>query len=246
MFEEKVLVDCYRGSISHGLEVKNDGEKFVTDDVDTISIYRYPEQYYFTLEGYNHAKEVYEKKEDEVDLVAYEIHKAFHLLAQLNPNITPVLFLKKEHYTKITEEFRYILDNKAVFNSKNRLRDVYHGYATAQYKKMLNKGQYFGYQGAKRKEQYEQLGYDAKHAQHAIRLLRVGCEWLIYGEPQIYRTIDRDELLSIKMGEWDFEKIKNLYNRELSNLDQAYQMSKLPENNSKFDINKLLYEVMIF
>jgi uncharacterized protein len=244
MFEEIILMDAYRGSISHNLEVREKGKKFITDDVDTIKIYRYPEQYYLTLEGYNRNREVYEKVDGEIDIVAYEIRKAFHLLSELNPNITPILFLKDEHYIQKSEEFNFILDNKQIFYSKNRLRDVYIGYAKQQYKKMLNKGAYFGYQGNKRRELYEKLGYDAKHAQHAIRLLRVGIEWLRNGEPQIYRTDDRDELLSIKMGEFKLEDIKKMYLELLKEIDEACMSSKLPEKNNKYKINKLLYQVM--
>lgn len=246
MFEEKVLVEAYRGSISHGLEVREKGEKFITDDIDTISFYRYPEQYYLTLEGYNKAREVYEKVDGEIDLVAYEIRKAFYLLYNLNPNVTPILYMTDDMYLKKSPEFQHILDNREVFNSKNRLKDVFFGYATSQYKKMLNKGSYFGYQGKKRKDQYERIGYDAKHAQHSIRLLRVGQEWLLNGKPDIYRTADREELLSIKFGEWRLEDIKKLYNEEIEKLKTSYEKSHLPEKNSKYDVNKLLYEVMTF
>ena len=244
MFEEKTIIECYRGSISHNLEIRDKGSKFITDDIDTIKVYRYPDQYYFTLEGYNKTKEVYEKTQGEIDEVAYEIRKAFQLLYSLNPNVTPILYLKDEHYIQTTPQWELIKENRKVFNSKNRLRDVFIGYAKSQYKKMLNKGSYFGYQGDKRKKQYGQLGYDAKHAQHSIRLLRVGQEWLLNGEPQIYRTTDREELMAIKLGEYSSEQIKKLYNKELKKLDEAYFKSKLPEKNSKYDVNKLLYEVM--
>ena len=91
MFEEKTIIECYRGSISHNLEIRDKGSKFITDDIDTIKVYRYPDQYYFTLEGYNKTKEVYEKTQGEIDEVAYEIRKAFQLLYSLNPNVTPML-----------------------------------------------------------------------------------------------------------------------------------------------------------
>ena len=96
----------------------------------------------------------------------------------------------------------------------------------------------------KKKRIVQKLGYDAKRAQHSIRLLRVGQEWLLNGEPQIYRTKDRDELLAIKTGEYSLEQIKKLYNEELIKIETAYLKSKLPEKNNKYDVNKLLFEVM--
>ena len=50
--------------------------------------------------------------------------------------------------------------------------------------------------------------------------------------------------MAIKLGEYSSEQIKKLYNKELKKLDEAYFKSKLPEKNSKYDVNKLLYEVM--
>jgi len=244
LFKEKIIVEAYRGSISHNLVIRDKGAKVITDDIDIITFYKYPLEYYFSLEGYHRVKNVYERKVGQIDLVAYEIRKAFYLLAKLNPNVTPILFLKPEHYIKTSDAFKLILCNKELFYSKVLIRDAYLGYAKNQFDQMTKEHKYFGYQGDKRKKQYKEIGYDAKRAQHAIRLLRVGTEWLRDGQPQIYRTTDREELLSIKLGEWKLEQIIKLFKKEIKVLEQVYANSKMQEHNSYSEINALLFEVL--
>lgn len=242
MFDKNVLCEFYRGSIAHGMFIKTDTE-FPSDDEDMMVIYSYPRQYYYTLESYHQSKNVFEEKHEDVDVVGYEVKKAFYLLGQLNPNIIPALYTRKEDFTILTPAWQMVIDNRDLFTNKTRIRDVYYGYAKSQYRRMIDKHKYFGYMGAKRRKLYEKLGYDAKYASHSIRLMRVGTEWLRDGEPQIFRQ-DSEELLEIKEGKWSLDKIKKKYGVELLNLETAYRNSKLQDKQTKHKVNKLLYEVM--
>lgn len=49
-----------------------------------------------------------------------------------------------------------------------------------------------------------QHGYDTKHAQHLVRLLRMGIEILETGHVQVWRD-DREELLAIREGAWSYD-----------------------------------------
>lgn len=244
MFEKNIVAEFYRGSIAHNMYIGDPSNPFPSDDKDVMVVYAYPIQYYLTLESYNQAKDVFEKKYEDIDVVGYELKKMFHLLAGLNPNATPALFTKDEYFGKLSDAWKFVRENRGVFTHRTRIRDVYLGYAQAQYRRMIDKKSWFGYMGAKRKTLYESLGYDAKYASHSIRLLRIGCEYLTLGEPQVFRTTDREELLEIKEGKWSLEKIQQLYAAEMLNLEKAFRESKLPDKDTKHNVNKLLYEVM--
>lgn len=244
MFDKHVLAEFYRGSVAHNMYVGDKNNPFPSDDTDVMVVYHYPIQYYFTLEDYYRSKDVFEEKNEDMDVVGYEIKKMFDLLKGLNPNTTPALYTKREHFTKLTPEWEHVMKNRDVFVQKTKIRDVYLGYATAQYRRMIDKKSWFGYMGAKRKKLYESLGYDAKYAAHSIRLLRMAQEFLRDGIPQVYRENDREELLEIKEGKWTLQKIQEVYTQEMLHVEQAFRTSTLPDKDTKHDVNKLLFEVM--
>lgn len=243
MFERQQLMLAYRGSHAHNLYISPE-EKWGTDDIDTISVYAYPKQYYYTLEGYAHAKETYELKKDEIDEVGYEIHKMFHLLAGMNPNVINTLYMRGEDYIAVHPAWHHVIEHRDVFVSKNLIYNCFGGYARAQLKRMDESNPYKGYMGARRKEMVKLIGYDSKNASHLIRLLKMGIEFIRDGQPVVYRTADRDELIEIKLGEWSLDRVKATAEQLFKEFEVEYKLSKLPENNNKFEINKLLYEVM--
>lgn len=242
MFEKKVLMNCYRGSHSHGTYIKPD-EEWGTDDVDTIVVYRYPIQYYLTLEGYKNNREVYEVKKDEIDEVGYEVRKMFSLLAEMNPNVINTLYMRDEEYIEMSPQWKYVRENREVFVGKRLIRNRFLGYAHSQLLKLDGSGSYRGYMGDKRKKMVDKNGYDTKNASHLVRLLRMGIEFLTDGEPQIWRP-DRQELIDIKQGKWSLGQVQSEADRLFQEMERAYDNSTLPDQNNKFNINKLLYEVM--
>lgn len=244
MFDQKVLAEFYRGSIAHNMYVGDKDNPFPSDDQDVMVVYHYPIQYYFTLEDFNRVKDSFEEKNEDVDVVGYEIKKMFHLLHGLNPNTTPALFTRESDFTKLTPAWKHVMENRDVFTHRTRIRDVYFGYAQAQYRRMIDKKSWFGYMGAKRKTLYETIGYDAKYASHAIRLMRMGQEFLRDGMPQVFREHDRGELLEIKEGKWKIQRVQELYSAEMLNLEKEFRCSKVNNKDTKHDVNKLMYEVM--
>lgn len=246
MFEETVLLNAYRGSMSHGMYVPS-YEKNSSDDIDTISVYRYPIQYYLTLPGYHHSREMHEEKgkNEETDAVGYEVRKMFKMLQEINPNVISTLFLREEDYLSITEEWRFVVENADKFRAKVKIKNAFGGYAYSQLQKMTQEQKYLGYMGVKRKLLVDKYGYDTKNAAHLIRLLRMGIEYLIDGRPKVFRP-DAEELMSIKRGEWKLDQLMKESDRLFSELEKAYEKSSLPMDNNQADINKLLYEVMTF
>src|SRR5690242_2450355 len=121
IFDRTMILDGYRGSIAHNLHIPREADDvFGVDDIDYFSIFTYPLNYYLSLESYNHAGEVEDKKIEENDTVQYAIHKAFHLLSQCNPNILSFLYNRPEHYVKVSAGGKMLLENRSVFLAARR------------------------------------------------------------------------------------------------------------------------------
>ena len=78
-------------------------------------------------------------------------------------------------------------------------------------------------------------GYDAKNMMHTFRLLRMAKEIADTGQPQIIRP-DRDELLSIKAGHFDYDELMAKAADELKKLDDSYATCALP---AEPDVNQI-------
>lgn len=61
-------------------------------------------------------------------------------------------------------------------------------------------------------------GYDCKHAMHLVRLLRMCREILTTGEVLVKRP-DRDELLAIREGAWEYDQLVEWAERQDSEMD---------------------------
>lgn len=244
ILEKKNILSGFRGSIAHGLYMNpENADIYSTCDDDTFSLYAYPYEYYYSLEGYYRSGEVKETKHDNVDDVAYEIRKAFHLLKGCNPNVMTYLYNEKEDYFHISEAGQFLIDHRDMFLAKKRIHEAFSGYAYGQLSR-LQKGAYRGYMGEKRRQIVDEHGYDTKNAMTLIRLLRNGRELLTEGIMKVKRTDDREELLAIKRGEYSLDDIHKMADEEFDKTNKAYEQSKLPEENSKFQINELLVDVI--
>lgn len=69
-------------------------------------------------------------------------------------------------------------------------------------------------------------GYDTKHAMHLVRLMRMGMEILETGQVHVYRP-DREELLAIRNGAWEYDKLVEYAAKCDQDLADLYKVSKL-------------------
>lgn len=83
-------------------------------------------------------------------------------------------------------------------------------------------------------------GFDTKHAMHVIRLLRSGYEILTEGRVNVFRK-DAKELLSIRRGEWSYEKILEEAEKMQEKINQV--KSNLPDEINKEFLADLSYEI---
>ena len=153
-----------------------------------------------------------------------------------------MLFLAPQHYIKLTDAGRMILDNKNLFIGKHIYNSIY-GYSKGQMHRMMS-GECNGYQCEKRRKLYEKFGFDAKAASHLIRILRQGLELLQTGETNVLRP-DAEELLAIKRGEWSKDRIEAEANKLFKASAEAVAASKLPEGPDIDKINELAVNVSV-
>lgn len=94
----------------------------------------------------------------------------------------------------------------------------------------------------KRKELEAKAGYDAKHASHLVRLIRMAYEILEYGEVIVFRP-DHEELLAIRQCKWPYEKVLEHVSEMEAKIEAAYAKSTL-RNKADYDaIGELYLEV---
>lgn len=72
-------------------------------------------------------------------------------------------------------------------------------------------------------------GFDTKHAMHLVRLQRMGAEILETGEVRVRRD-DREELLAIRDGAWDYERLLGEAEQNAARIREATKQSALPES----------------
>ena len=233
--EEHTILLGYRGSISHGTYIPSEREGI--DDKDTIGIIVPPEKYIYGLSKF----EQIEEQKEEWDTVIYEIRKIFRLLLKANPNVLSLLWLEKNDYIKVTPLGQRIIDNRDLFVSKQ----AYHSFSGYAYSKLshIEKNIFKGYMGEKRKALVERVGYDSKNACHLIRLLRMGQEFLTEGRLYVKRK-DAPELIDIKEGRWELDKVKEVADKEFALVKEAYIHSKLPDQPNFEEAEKLCVDII--
>jgi predicted nucleotidyltransferase len=233
------IIHAYRGSIAHGMYIKN-SDPLSFDDKDTIALCVPTKQYYIGLKTFGSGG-TQEIKRDEWDIVVYEMKKGISLLSQGNPNVLCLLWVEPKNYINITEAGKKLVANRNLFVGKHVYRS-FTGYAYSQ----LHRMEHFvfqGYMGSKRKAIVEQFGYDTKNAAHLIRLLRMGIEFLTDGELYVERQ-DASQLLDIKRGKWTLEQVKEESDKLFKLTEEAYVRSTLPKQPDYEKINELCIELI--
>jgi predicted nucleotidyltransferase len=235
---ERTILCGYRGSVAHNMYVPNTDPDSI-DDIDLMGVFMAPKEHYI---GISRVKETQEKWVKEYDTVNYEFMKFVHLLLKSNPNVMAMLWLRPNHYIHITEPGQILVDNKEKFVSKIAYKS-FTGYAYSQLKRM-EKFAFNGYMGKKRKALVDKFGYDCKNAAHCIRLLRMGMEFLVSGELNVFRD-DAPMLLDIKRGKWSLEEVKAEAKRLFVLADEAYVKSSIPERPDRAGVEKIVKEIMM-
>lgn len=228
----------YRGSIAHGTYRPN-SEPNSIDDIDLQGVCIPPIDYYYGLKQFG-SRGTMEIKQDEYDIVLFELTKTVRLLEKGNPNVLSILWLDPKHYLKISKAGQMLLDNRDLFTSKQVYRS-FAGYANGQLKRMTHLA-CKGYMGEKRKRLVEKYGYDTKNASHLIRILELGIEFLHEGVLHVHRN-NADKLLEIKDGKWSLGNVKVEAERLFRLAEVTYNLSKLPDKPDHTKVNELCVNI---
>lgn len=190
--------------------------------------------YRFDQWSQHHIK--YDNKE--FDFTVYNIVKYFQLVMENNPNMLDSLFVPRIcviHSTAISEHIR---ENRKLFLTKQGAIKT-KAYAYSQLTKMLNKK---NSGNEKRNADIEKYGYSTKFAYHLVRLLNQSEQILVEHDLDLLRN--REQLKSIRRGEWELEQIISYFNEKERVLEGLYASSTLRAKPEEDKIKKILMECL--
>jgi predicted nucleotidyltransferase len=239
LFPENLILMGYRGSVAHNMYIPNTDPNSI-DDIDLMGVFMAPVEHYI---GITKTKETVEKFIGKYDFVSYELIKFVKLLLKSNPNVLSLLWIKDNHYIERNIYGKLLLENRELFISK-KAYNSYIGYATSQLLRMASDKSYAGYMGNKRKKLVDRYGFDTKMASHAIRLLRMGIEYLETGKMEVYRISDAKELIDIKLGKWSKKEVLSCSTDLFIKAKKIYEKSPLPTEPNYKSINDLVSNIL--
>lgn len=91
---------------------------------------------------------------------------------------------------------------------------------------------------SKRYESVLKHGYDVKFGYHIVRLMNECQQFLEEGDVDLERS--REQLKSIRRGEWKVEQIEEYFQDRLKPMEELYAKSSLPREAPKDKIKELL------
>ncbi|MEZ0093080.1 DNA polymerase beta superfamily protein [Streptacidiphilus sp. EB129] len=151
-----VLLSGIVGSTAYGLAGAG-------SDVDRLGMFATPTQTLLALSAPAQSRVT-----TKPDATFHEAGKAARLILAGNPTATELLWLPEDLYESRTPLGDEAIALRTAFLSAKRTRDAYLGYATQQFRKLLNRGD-----GAFSGETRNRA---AKHARHLMRLVDQGFE----------------------------------------------------------------------
>lgn len=141
--ENSMLLERVTGSRLYGTSFEKGEHPFWDDyesDWDYRGIFMVDPNVKLMLSPFNKYSE--NIKRDEFDIEYYEIAKVFKEGIKNNPNFMDLLFAGEDSLLGVSEQGRYLLDNKDVFLS-NKLAFAFKGFAESQLTRMKNHKKWF-------------------------------------------------------------------------------------------------------
>jgi hypothetical protein len=172
--------------------------------------------------------------DQEYDFSVYSIVKYFDLCMSNNPNMIDSLFTARRcviHSTPIAEMIR---ERRREFLHKGAWHK-FKGYAYAQMGKIRSKS---NSTNERRAESIARIGYDTKFAYHIVRLLDEVQQIMIEHDLDLERN--REQLKSIRRGEWSLNQIEDYFQLKEKTLEQVYATCTLPHGPDEAKIKELL------
>jgi len=168
----------------------------------------------------------------EYDLCVYSIQKFFRLCMDNNPNMIDALFVPRRCVLFSTGIGELVRENRKLFLHKGCFHK-FKGYSYAQLNKMRTKKP-----EGKRKESVEKYGFDVKFAYHVVRLISEVEQ--ILTTQNLDLELNREQLKSIRRGEWSMQQVNDYFEMKEKHLEQVYIDSDLPHSPNEEAIRNLL------
>lgn len=264
------LVVTLRGSLAHGTHIPPEPGGDGVDDIDLMTVYLAPVEFYLGLPETIKGQDI---KIEAWDAANYEFRHFCKLLANGNPNVISMLWTDPDCLAA-SPLGQGLLNARDLFLTK-RLGKSFGGYASGQLHRMTSfyeeasacgctdefhsptctmaielgrgssKRYATGFMGAKRKALVKKLGYDAKNAAHAIRLMRMAIEIFRDGKVNVDRThIDAEELKAIKRGTLPLAEIQAEARRMNETLASLVRSSEMPEEVDRAAIDAMMCGIL--
>lgn len=172
----------------------------------------------------------------EYDISIYSIVKYFALCMENNPNMIDSLFVPRRCVLYSTAVGELVRENRHIFLHKGAWHK-FKGYAYAQMHKIETKTA-----KGKRKTLVEQHGYDVKFAYHVVRLIDEVEQILRENDLDLERN--REQLKSVRRGEWSLDKVKAYFAEKERDLESLYHSSELRMKPDIPALTKLLLQCL--
>jgi len=172
----------------------------------------------------------------EYDFVVYSIVKYFDLCMSCNPNMIDSLFTPRRCVIHSTFAGEHVRENRKLFLHKGAWH-TFKGYAYSQMSKIKNKT---NSSNPKRADSIKNYGYDVKFAYHLVRLLSEVEQILVEYDLDLEKN--REQLKSIRRGEWTLEQIEKYSSDKERVLETLYTTSLLPHSPDENAIKNVLME----
>jgi len=242
--ENNIHYEVIMGSVAYG--VSND-----TSDMDIYGFCIPPKHVIFphlagVIYGFGNQGERFEQYQQhhikdvdkEYDISIYNIVKYFQLVMKNNPNMIDSLFVPQRCVLHCTQVGNHVRENRKLFLHKGAWQ-AFKGYAFSQVHKMKTK---LFDASPKRKAEVDKYGYSLKFAYHVVRLMNEVEQILIEGDLDLERN--REQLKSIRRGEWAQEQIVEYFETKERDLESVYSNSKLQYSPNEQKIKSLLLECL--
>jgi predicted nucleotidyltransferase len=174
----------------------------------------------------------------EYDFSIYSIVKYFQLCMENNPNMVDSLFTPNRCVLHQTPVAVMVRENRKLFLCKKSFH-TFKGYSYAQLAKIKAKK---NAENPKRAADIAKYGFDLKMAYHVVRLANECHQILEEGDLDLERS--REQLKSIRRGDWTFAQIEEYFERYERLLSDIYAKSELPHSPREEEIKDLLLKCL--
>lgn len=172
------------------------------------------------------------------DFQVFGIVRYFQLAMECNPNMIDSLFTPRRCIIHTTQVGEHMRDNRKLFLHKGAWHK-FRGYAYSQMHKIKAK---VNSSNPERAETIAKFGYDVKFAYHVVRLLEEIEQIMVEHDLDLERN--REQLKSIRRGEWSLEQIEGHFEAKERHLENTYATSSLRHSPNEAAIKAVLFNCL--